>query len=228
MSMSRWPFLNRRSMMSHPCSTSHFSAIRSPFTPIACRNTDMHTMNARPPRAYHQHRPRSGDSPEGMRSKETLAFLPPRRGALNTRAGNAVEIREPSENVARLGAIGWPEDPRQMQLVDDPRGAPITDLEAALQQRRRAMLVLDHDLRRFAEQLVAIGIVQILAFCSTGLFGFPLPDRLDDVVFARTLVDDETLRLERGLALFAALFVPTGESLGVLAGDVRALQPRRL
>jgi len=48
-----------------------------------------------------------------------------------------------------------------VQLIDDPRRASVANAEPTLQQRRRALLMLDHDLRRFAEQLVPIRIVDL-------------------------------------------------------------------
>src|SRR5687768_258218 len=115
-----------------------------------------------------------------------------------------------------------------MELVDYPRRSPVTDLEPTLEQRRRALLVLDYDLRRLAEQLVAIRVVQALRVGSARFLGFLLPNGLDDVFLARTVVDDETLSLERCLPLLASELVPAGESLGVLARDVRALKACRL
>src|SRR5687768_3773381 len=65
-----------------------------------------------------------------------------------------LQIHQPGEHVARLRSIRRTKDASQMQLVDYPRRAAIAYLEPPLKQRRGAMLVLDHDLRRFAEQLV--------------------------------------------------------------------------
>src|SRR5688500_17611834 len=98
-----------------------------------------------------------------------------------------------------------------MQLVDYPRRTPVTDLEPTLEQRRRALLVLDYDLRRLAEQLVAIRIVQVLRVGAARFLGFFFPNGLDDVFLARAVVDDETLGLERRLPLLAPELVPAGE-----------------
>src|SRR6185295_2511071 len=77
-----------------------------------------------------------------------------RRSAL--RPADAVEILQPHKDLSRLRPVRWAEDARRMQLVDDARGAAVADLHAPLQQGRRAEAVLNDDLRRFAEELVAI------------------------------------------------------------------------
>src|SRR6188472_2244746 len=67
-----------------------------------------------------------------------------------------VELVEPDQHLARLRPVRRPEDAGVVQLVDDARGTAIADAEPALQQRGRAALVLDADLRRLAEQRVAL------------------------------------------------------------------------
>src|SRR6266581_6131964 len=68
---------------------------------------------------------------------------------------NLVQLLEAHQHVPRLAAIRRPEDPRQLQLVDDPRRSTVPDAHAPLQQRRRAELVLDAHLGRLPEQPVA-------------------------------------------------------------------------
>src|SRR5690349_25165989 len=66
-------------------------------------------------------------------------------------------ILEPAqidEHVARLGALERTHHAELLELIHQPSGARVADLEAALQQRRRALLVVDHELGRFADQLV--------------------------------------------------------------------------
>src|SRR6478609_2586243 len=95
-----------------------------------------------------------------------------------------------------------------MKLVDYPRRATVPDLEATLKQRRRSLLVLDHNLGGFAEQLVAIGVVQIVTVAAARLLRLLLPDRLDDVCLARRLLQEEALSFVRRLALLPTQLVP--------------------
>src|SRR5690606_37136176 len=66
-----------------------------------------------------------------------------------------VQLVQPDRHVARLAAVGWPEDPGVVELVDDPGGAAIANPQPPLQQRRAAALVLDAGLGRLAEERVA-------------------------------------------------------------------------
>src|SRR5690242_4302706 len=85
------------------------------------------------------------------------------------------EILESDQHIARLGAVGWAEDARVVQLVDDARGASVADLEAALQERRRPQLVLDDHLRGLAEQLVALLDARRFAIRAHRFRRLPLP-----------------------------------------------------
>src|SRR6266550_1530242 len=87
--------------------------------------------------------------------------------------------------------------------------------------------MLNHDLRRLAEQLVAIGIVKRLSVAG-GFLRFLATDHLDHVGLAWLLLEEQTLCLVGGAALLAAQLVPSHQSLGVLARDEGALQSRWL
>src|SRR5688572_13153812 len=109
---------------------------------------------------------------------------------LNARPCDPLEISQSRKHIARFRSVGRSQDASEMELVDYPRRSPVTDLQPALEQRRRALLVLDYDLRRLAEQLVAIRIVQVLRVRSASFLGFLPPNGLDDVFLARPVVDD--------------------------------------
>ena len=66
-----------------------------------------------------------------------------------------------------------------MQLIDDPRRAAVADPEPALQQRRRAALVLDARLRRLAEQRVPLAGLGILG--PAAALALLRPHQLEDV-----------------------------------------------
>src|SRR3989442_7583121 len=51
-----------------------------------------------------------------------------------------------------FAAVGRPQNPRQLELIDNPGRPTVADAHAPLQQRRRADLVLDADLGRLAKQ----------------------------------------------------------------------------
>src|SRR5947208_17073879 len=86
--------------------------------------------------------------------------------------------------------------------------------------------MLNHYLRRLAEQLVAIGIVERLTIAAPRLLGLFPANSLDDVRLRRT-IGEQPLRLKGGLALLAPQLVPTHQAFVCLAGVVRSLQPRR-
>src|SRR5687767_6363245 len=67
----------------------------------------------------------------------TVALATEERRALDARPSNALEVSQTGENVAGFRSIGRSQDARQVQLVDYSRGATITHLEPALEQRRR-------------------------------------------------------------------------------------------
>src|SRR5256885_5511092 len=66
-------------------------------------------------------------------------------------AADLVQIVEPNEHVPRLAAVRRPEDPGQLELVDDAGCAAIADAHAPLQQGGGADLVVDAHLGGLAE-----------------------------------------------------------------------------
>ena len=83
-----------------------------------------------------------------------------------------------------------------MQLVNDPRCATVPDLEPSLEERRRALLVLHHDLGRLAEQLITIARVGVLAVGLRGVERFLGADGFENVRFdfERFFEQDSTTR----------------------------------
>src|SRR5690606_14310354 len=67
-----------------------------------------------------------------------------------------LERLQPHQHLARLRPVGRPQDADVVQLVDDARRAPVADTQPALEQRRRALVVLDADLGGLAEERVAL------------------------------------------------------------------------
>src|SRR3954471_8501463 len=124
------------------------------------------------------------------------------------RTADALEIVQSDEHVPGLRAIRRSEHTRGMELVDDARRSSIADLQAALQQRCRSLLMLHHDFGRLAEEFVAIADVRGLTLLAR-LDGFALPNLRDDVVLGlRGLLEDEALRGERGALRYATLVIP--------------------
>src|SRR5688500_2363305 len=82
---------------------------------------------------------------------------------LNARPCHPLEVSQSRKHIARFRSVRRSQDASEMELVDYPRRSPVTDLEPALEQRRRSLLVLDYDLRRLAEQLVPIRVVKIFS-----------------------------------------------------------------
>src|SRR5205809_7720144 len=93
------------------------------------------------------------------------------------RSPNLIQLLEPHQHIPRLAAVGGAEDPRQLELVDDPRRASVADAHAPLQQGGRSQLVLDADLGGLPEQRVALAGPP-RAF-PTGLAGFRRLQPLD-------------------------------------------------
>src|SRR5687767_1028128 len=83
-----------------------------------------------------------------------------------------------------------------MELVDDPSRPPVANLEPALQQRRRPLVMVQHNLRRLSEELVAIANIRFLALLRTLLERLALTDRLQNVRLGfHRLLEHEPLRL---------------------------------
>ena len=117
-----------------------------------------------------------------------------------------------------------------MELVDDPCGSAVPNLESALQQRRRATLILDADLRRLAEQLISVRVVAVAAVvATTGLERFLRPHACDDVVLGGLRFGQRhPLLCGGGLSRFLLARVPVHQAFGVLIGQECALNARRL
>src|SRR5689334_15610901 len=105
--------------------------------------------------------------------------------SLSARSGawtaNALELVQADENVAWFGAVWRAEHAREVQLVDDPGRATITNFEPTLQQRRRALLVLNDHLGRLAEELVAIDGFYLVVIALSCLERLALPDCLENI-----------------------------------------------
>src|SRR5512146_1969886 len=122
-----------------------------------------------------------------------------RANVLSTWATNPIEFVEADQHVARLGSVRRSKHAGGVQLVDDSRRAAVADLEPPLEQRGRAALVLDHDLRRLAEQLVPVADVSSLPVALPGLERFLLPHCLQNVrLRLERLFQHEPLRGEGG------------------------------
>src|SRR6266571_480466 len=134
---------------------------------------------------------------------------------------NLIQLLEPHQHVPRFGAVRRAEDTCLLQLVDDARRATVPDAHAALQQGRRAQLVLDADLGSLAEQRVALPPRGALLPRPPSLVArLGLLDRGD-------LLDDLPSRLVCRSGGRASS-VPLHQPLGLLGGDERALDANRL
>src|SRR5205809_6650534 len=71
------------------------------------------------------------------------------------RSPNLIQLLEPHQHIPRLAAVGRSQNARQLELVDDPRRAPVADAHAPLQQGGRSQLVLDADRRGRPDPAVA-------------------------------------------------------------------------
>ena len=80
-----------------------------------------------------------------------------------------------------------------MQLIDDACRASIANLESPLQQRRRALLMLNDNLGRFAEQLVAIGDLRLFFVALMRVERFALPHRFENVRLVDASLSDDAL-----------------------------------
>src|SRR5690348_12187854 len=140
-------------------------------------------------------------------------------------AADPLELVQAHEHVAGLGSVGRAEHARKVQLVDDASGATVADLETPLQERRRALLVLNDHLGRLAEQLVAIDDLCFLVVALPCLECFALPDCFENVrLFARRVVGDHTLRHQRGPLCVTTILIPLHEIFGIVAREESALQ----
>jgi len=102
-----------------------------------------------------------------------------------SRAADPLELIETDKYVARLRAIGRTQHAREVQLIDDARGTAIADFEPSLQERRRALLMLNDHLGGFAEQLVAIRDLRLFVVQLARLLRFALTHSLENIGLVR-------------------------------------------
>ena len=69
---------------------------------------------------------------------------------------------------AGLGALIRPDDAELLHLIDDTRGARITQLDTPLQRRNRALLHLEHRLDRLRQHLIVLAAQRTLAVSRRG------------------------------------------------------------
>ena len=93
----------------------------------------------------------SARSQEPVRQRPLAGSVQLQLQFLNARPRNSIEIVQSGEHIPWLRPIRRAEYARRVQLIDDPRRAPVADFQAPLQQRRRSLLVLNDNLRRLAE-----------------------------------------------------------------------------
>src|SRR6476661_3289581 len=85
------------------------------------------------------------------------------------RSTDSIEILDPDQHLAGTSAtLRWGKHAGLLELVDDARRATVADLEAALEQRRRTLSMLDDHLRSLTEAGVPItgtvaGIIVVAA-----------------------------------------------------------------
>src|SRR5690606_14621602 len=100
-------------------------------------------------------RPRRGppalDPTGSMHRARPCGLEPPR-----SLPADQVDRVEPDQHFPRLRPVRRTQDPGGVQLVDDTRCPAVPDPEPSLQERGRALLVLDADLGRLSEERVAL------------------------------------------------------------------------
>src|SRR5437773_5582823 len=141
---------------------------------------------------------------------------------------NAIDVFQADEDVARLRAIGWAKNAREMELIDDACRTPVADLESPLKKRRGSLLVLDDNFRRFAEQLVSIGDLRLFIVVLTRVERLALSNRLENIRLVDGSVGNYALRHQYRALCLTTLLVPPHEMLGVFAREKCALNARRL
>ena len=107
---------------------------------------------------------------------------------------NAIDVFQADEDVARLRAIGWAKNAREMELIDDACRTPVADLESPLKKRRGSLLVLDDNFRRFAEQLVSIGDLRLFIVVLTGVERLALSNCIENIRLVDGSVGNDALR----------------------------------
>src|SRR5262245_26234995 len=158
-----------------------------------------------------------------------LALRRARRCDLRTWSADMIELIQSYEYVSGLRAVGRTEHPGGMELVDDPGRSTVPHLEATLKKRRRPLLVLHNYLCRFAEKFVALADVGVVTVRLSCLERFLRANRLENVRLSLSgVVEPDAFGGKRRAFGFAAALVPVHQTLGLVAGQIRALEPRRL
>ena len=148
---------------------------------------------------------------------------------LRARATDVIELFETDEYISRLRSVRRSEHPSRMQLIDDSCSATVADLEAPLQERRRPLLVLHDDLGSFTKELVAIARIRGFAVTLRTFERLLLPHGLENVwLDLDRLLENNALRRERSPLCRTTTIIPAHEVLGVLTGQICALQTRWL
>src|SRR5690606_37232719 len=124
-------------------------------------------------------RPRRGppalDPTGSMHRARPCGLEPPR-----SLPADQVDRVEPDQHFPRLRPVRRTQDPGGVQLVDDTRCPAVPDPEPSLQERGRALLVLDADLGRLSEERVALLRERVRALL--GGLGLVCADDLEDVL----------------------------------------------
>src|SRR5262249_5101775 len=113
------------------------------------------TRRARAGRASPRSRPCSWDN----RASRTPAWA----GASASLQTPLLEPALVHEHVPRLAALEGTHDAEALELIHDPPGARVADVEPALEQRGRTLLVTHDQSRRLVDQLVVEVRVAFLA-----------------------------------------------------------------
>src|SRR6266542_752625 len=150
-----------------------------------------------------------------------------RRAGSGARPADTVEVVKSGEHVPRARPVRWSEYSGGVELVDYSCGAPVADLQAPLQERRRSLLVLDYHLGSFAKQLVAIALADVVSLAASALFRFFLPHELENVGLG-DLFGNKALCFGKLTAAALPGRIPSRESLRILTGDECALDAGRL
>src|SRR5688572_18259414 len=93
--------------------------------------------------------------------------MPIATGESDSRAADALEVVESREHVTRSRPVGRPEHARDLKLVDDARRTTVADFQPSLKERRRPLLVLNYNLRRFSEKFVTIALSLLFSIPAT-------------------------------------------------------------
>src|SRR5712691_1626736 len=130
-----------------------------------------------------------------------------------------IQLLQSDQNIPGFRAVRRTQDSCQLQLVDYPRRSTVPDAHAPLEQRRRAELVLDADLRGLAEQGIALAGGALLPLAAAVLPGLlRLLQRRHLFIDART----------RNCRFCGMCLVPVHQPLGLVGRDEGSLHPEQL